>query len=299
MGYVYLFTAVFFGLVKGYLGKRISDKTPTAKNSVLTNLIRMFFCIVVGFVFVLFDGGIGALAVSNEVVLVALGAGVATSLFIVSWLLSVRCSAYMSVEAFIAFGVLVPIVLSAVFYGETVSASQVIGLVLLLLAVVAMSVYSNQIKRGFSLKSLLLLTLTGLSAGLTDFTQKIFVNASHGAGATAFNFYAYVFSAIVLGATFLLWRSGENDKLSAVTRDKKKIAFIAVMAICLFCNSFFKTLSAGLLDAVLLYPLCQGLALAFSLLMSTVLFKEKLKPVCIVGICVMFVGMLFINVISF
>ena len=299
MGYLYLFTAVAFGLTKGYLGKRISDKTPTARNSVMTNLIRMAFCIAVGLVFVLFDGTGSSFIPNANVALIALLAGVSTVLFIVSWLLSVRESAYMSVEAFIALGVLVPTLMSAVFYSETIKASQIVGLVLLLVAVVAMSVYSGQIKKKFSIKSALLLTLTGLSAGLTDFTQKMYVNSAPNVGASAFNLYVYLFSALILGAILLVWKKGANDVGEAPFKDRKKILFIAIMAVCLFCNSFFKTLAAGKLDAVLLYPLTQGSALILSLVMSTVVFKEKLKPVCIIGMSVMFVGLLFINVISF
>ena len=299
MGYLYLFTAVAFGLTKGYLGKRISDKTPTVKNSITTNLIRMVFCIVVGLIFALCEGGLGGLVPETSVLLVALGAGVATCAFIVSWLLSVRESAYMSVEAFIAMGVLVPTICSAIFYGESVGTSQIIGLTLLLVAVVVMSAYSGQVKKGFSIKSILLLTFTGLSAGLTDFLQKVYVNTAHVTGASAFNLYVYVFSAVILGVVSLLLKGERSDGPRGMLADRKKVVFIAIMAVCLFCNSFFKTLAAGLLDAVLLYPLSQGSALILSLVMSTALFKEKLKPTCIAGMCIMFLGLIFINVIKF
>lgn len=301
MGYLYLFTAVAFGLTKGFLGKKISNKTPTVRSSVMTNLVRMLFCIAVGLAFALFEikGQISALLVNGNVALIALGAGAATCVFIVSWLLSVRESAYMSVEAFIAMGVLVPTLLSALVYGEAVGASQIIGLVLLLVAVFAMSVYSGQIKGKFTFKSAALLTCTGVSAGLTDFLQKVYVNAPSGVGASTFNLYLYVFSAILLAAVLLVWKKSKADIEPGPSMDRKKLLFIAIMAVCLFCNSLFKTMAARFLPAVLLYPMCQGLALILSMLMSAFLFKERLKPVCIIGISVMFVGLLFINVISF
>ena len=78
-----------------------------------------------------------------------------------------------------------------------------------------------------------------------------------------------------------------------------KILYIAIMAVFLFANTYFKTLAASILDSVMLYPLSQGLSLLLSLIMSAVFFKEKIKPISITGITVLFVGLLFINVIKF
>ena len=57
MGYLFLFLSVLSGSVKGFFGKKISDMTADFKSAVLSNLIRMLFCIPIGFLFVLFDGG--------------------------------------------------------------------------------------------------------------------------------------------------------------------------------------------------------------------------------------------------
>ena len=42
-----------------------------------------------------------------------------------------------------------------------------------------------------------------------------------------------------------------------------------------------------------------GTAIILSLTMSTLFFKEKIKPLCIVGLIVLFAGLLFLNVITF
>ncbi len=69
------------------------------------------------------------------------------------------------------------------------------------------------------------------------------------------------------------------------------------MALCLFANSFFKTLAAQHLSSVLLYPLLQGSALILSTIMSAVFFKEKLTAKCIVGIVIAFIGLIIINML--
>ena len=48
-------------------------------------------------------------------------------------------------------------------------------------------------------------------------------------------------------------------------------------------------------DAVKLYPLSQGCAVTFSLLMAAFLFKERINARCIVGVVLSFVGLLLIN----
>ncbi len=74
-------------------------------------------------------------------------------------------------------------------------------------------------------------------------------------------------------------------------------ALFVVMAICLFLNSYFKTLAAEYLDTVLLYPLNQGLALVLSTVMATALFREKLTTKAIFGILTAFAGLIIINLI--
>ena len=70
-----------------------------------------------------------------------------------------------------------------------------------------------------------------------------------------------------------------------------------MMGICLFLNSYFKTLAAHYIDAAQLYPLCQGLSLIFSSLMATFLLKEKLDFRGTVGIAVAFGALLVINLL--
>jgi multidrug transporter EmrE-like cation transporter len=69
------------------------------------------------------------------------------------------------------------------------------------------------------------------------------------------------------------------------------------MALCLFANSYFKTLAAARLDAVLMYPLNQGAALILSSAMASLLFREKLTAKAIAGIVLAFAGLVIINLL--
>lgn len=311
MGYLFLVISVFSGSVKGFFGKKVSNQTAGLKSAALANFIRMLFCIPIGFMFVLFDGGVSSLLVEKEVLLVALFAGVSTSVFIASWLLAIQKSAYTAMDAFLSMGILVPIVLSAIFYKEKVMLSQIIGLVLLLCAVIVMSLYNKQVKAKLSIGSILLLFVVSVTNGLADFSQKVFVYTSPNASASVFNFYTYIVSAVVLFILFICIKDKPSESIGLQEEgvsatepkknmlDKQKLLYIAIMAFALFSYSYFKTLAAGRLSAAELYPLSQGLSMLFSLVMASVLFKEKIKPLTIIGMVVLFTGLLFINFIVF
>jgi drug/metabolite transporter (DMT)-like permease len=141
----------------------------------------------------------------------------------------------------------------------------------------------------------MLLLLCGVSNGIADFSQKLFMKQIPNGSAFVFNFYTYVFASLVLIAFLVLKRKTANTTNPA---DFKKIfTYILIMAICLFANSYFKTLAAQYLDAINLYPLNQGSAVVLSLLMSSILFKEKITAKCIIGIALSFVALLMINLL--
>lgn len=308
MGYLFVALALLSGGIKAFCGKKISGKTPTIKNAILTNFIRMLFCIVFGFLFVLAVDGVSALKMDTMAILLALGGSLATCIFLVSWLLAMRKNAYMTVEAFVLASMLVPVLLKLALYGEKVGVFQWIGLAILLFSVWLMSIYNNQTKGKLTAVGFALLLVVCLGNGLNSFTQNVFKTEFSMQSAAAFNFYVYVFSAALLGVTFLCIKEkptveAEREKVGKdLTEkeplfDKTKLLFIAIMAIFLFCNSYFITLANGYLPAVKLNPLLNVSALLVGLFISVVFFKEKLKTVSVIGVCLMVLGVIFINVL--
>ncbi|MBO6263540.1 MAG: EamA family transporter, partial [Clostridia bacterium] len=291
MGYLFLIISVISGATKGFFAKKVSDRTNDLKSAVISNLIRMVFCIPIGLLFILAEGNGINLLISYKDLLISAFGGVVTSIFIVSWLLAVRKTAYTTIDAFLSMGIFVPILLSLVLYKENISLSQIIGLLLLIFAVMLMSVYSNKNKQKLTIKTLILLIITGVACGLADFSQKMFNYSNSEISASVFNFYIYVFSAITLAITLPFFKNNKKSETEECQKsiDKIKLLYIAIMAVFLFANTYFKTLAANILDSVMLYPLSQGLSLLLSLIMSALFFKEKIKPISIIGITVLFV----------
>ncbi len=296
MGYLWLALALFAGVTKGYCGKRTSGYVNQFRDAVLANTIRMGFCVLFGFLLTVAQNGSASLRVDGTTLLISAISGVCSAAFVVSWLICVKKSAYMMMDVFLMMGAVIPLLGSSIQFGESIKLTQWLGLGILLAAVLLMCSYNNSIKERITPAALALLLLCGASSGLADFAQKLFVEYSPWVSAAVFNFYTYLWAGIVLVGYYLI--TGINGSAPTdITGLKKMMVFIPIMALCLFANSFFKTLAAEYLPAAQMYPLSQGAALILSSIMSAVLFKEKLTAKCIAGLILAFAALLIINLL--
>lgn len=304
MGYLFLGIALLSGVTKGYCGKRTSGYVTEFRDSLLVNLIRMAICTVISFLVLAVSGDLHALAVDRTTLVITALSGITTSVFVTTWLLSVRKGAYMLVDVFLMLGVLVPI-LCSFSLGESMTLRQGIGFAILLCAVLLMCSYQKATKGKMTFLALVLLTVCGVANGLTDFSQKLFIRHAENASVAVFQLYTYVFAAVTLLLIYLL--SGLRKKATLATQDeqdapakRKKfplamVGFILVMAICLYLNSYFKTQAADYLTASRLYPLDRGGSLILSTAMAALFFKEKPTLTGILGVALAFVALLTIN----
>ena len=300
MGYLFLAVSVFSGAVKGFCGKKTSSYVSGSRDAVLANLIRMLLCSAIGFIFLLAGRNLNAIVPDGRLLPVAALSGVTTSVFVICWLIAVRKSAYMMLDVFLMPGVVVTLILSNLFFGEAVRPMQWLGIAVLFVAVLLMCGYNNSFKAKISPASFMLLILCGLANGLTDFSQKLFVRQAPDTPISVFNFYTYLFSAAVLLLAYIIAaaKAKRTEPVAPTQNHIRQIfGYIAVMSVCLFLYSYFKTKAAGLLDAVLLYPLSQGCSIVLSTVMAAVFFREKLTPKGLIGIVTAFFGLILINLL--
>lgn len=295
MGYLFLLIALLAGVTKGYCGKKTSGYTNSLRDATLANIIRMMLCILIGFLLIIITGDLKKLIPSRDMLLISLLCGASTAVFVVTWLISVKKGAYMMLDIFLMLGVLIPLIASNFFFNEVIKPSQWIGIVILLVAVGIMCSYNNSIKAKITPFSLVLLIICGIANGIADFSQKLFAKCILDGSAAVFNFYTYVFAALILIVSVFV--TGKTELTGGELNIKKFFSYILIMAFCLFANSYFKTLASGYLNAVLLYPLNQGCSLILSAIMSAVLFKEKITIKAVIGIFTAFIGLLIINLL--
>ena len=299
MGYLFLALALLFGLIKVYCGKKSSYVADCFINAIIINTVRMLTCFFIGTVIALATGIETFFFEQPKVVLIALLSGVSIVCFTVRWLMSVNSSAYMLVEVFVMAGVFVPVILCRIFYGESISILQTIAGIMLVIAVYCMCSCGEKAKVRISFNRFFLLIICAISSGMSDFFQKVYVNEYENLNIALFNVYTYLFAAIILLAVYIVFKLKEKEKYklnSPIIVIKPIFYYVLIMAGCLFLNSYFKTLSSKHLDAVLIYPLNQGLAVVCSFIMSATLFKEKINAKGIAGIIIALIAVILINV---
>lgn len=301
MGYLFVFVALMFGVTKGFCGKKTSGALVNTSDAMLVNTVRMLACIFVGILITVLQGDIVSLVPTPAFILISALSGISTAVFTVTWLLSVKQGAYMMVDVFLMIGVILPLLLCKFIYGEDIALLQWLGIFILVIAGYVMCTYNVSIKGKMSPKALFLLALCALANGITDFSQKMFTRELPLGNVASFNLYTYLFAGLTLTICFFVFRRYEKN-MAKLESPKKIITpiigYIAVMAVCLFLNSYFKTLAAHHLDATRIYPLSQGGSVVLSMVMSAVFFKEKINMRCIVGVILSFVALIMINVLA-
>lgn len=296
MGYLFLAVALLCGSTKGYCGKKASTLLHGYTGSTAGNLMRISACIVISFILVVTCGQLSGLGLSLPALGVCALSGLSTAAFSILWMVCVRKSAYMMLDVFIAAGMLVPLILCNFFYQEQISLLQWVGVALTLLAVLIMCSYNNTIKAKLTLPGLLLLLMTGLFNGTTDFSQKMIVKSFPEVSNVVFNFYTYLFAVVVLLIAFVFLRlrfPGEGGDLAVGL--KKALPLLLIMAATLFGSNFFKTEAAKHLDAAVLFPLTHGCTLILSSAMAALFFKEKITWKSVLGLSLIFAAMIIIN----
>ena len=294
LGYLFLSLSLVSGAIKGFCGKKISGFAVNIRSAVLLNLCRMFICILLSLAFIIVTGDIKKLNFDAPIILTSALSGVGISVFVVSWLIAVRKSAYMMIDVFLMLGTLVPIICGGFMFGERIDLKQIAGFTILLLAVLIMCSYNNEIKIKLPAKTVGLLIVCGFANGVMSAAQKIFARHDSFSPVSVFNLYTYVFAFLFLTVFYALMPKNVRVKFD---RDgtKNPVLYLLVMALSLMLNSYFITLAAAYLDSVRLYPLTQGGALIISTFMASVFFKEKLTLRAVFGILLSFAALLMIN----
>ena len=295
MGYLFLSISLLAGATKGYCGKKMGSFAVNLQSTVLLNLLRMSLCIAFGILLVLGYDHVNYLTLNSKVLMISALSGISTSLFVGTWLISVKKSAYMMIDVFLMLGTLIPMISGYLIFGETISLNQWVGFFILIIAVIIMCSYNNSIKTKITTHSFLLLIICGCANGLTEFSQKMFVRELPDVPISIFNLYTYIFSAVTLAVVYVFILS--KDKPQFDKGSQSKYVYILIMSVALIINSYFKTKAAAHLNSAQLYPLNQEMALILSTLMTSVFFKEKLTIKCIIGIFIAFIGLLVMNLL--
>lgn len=217
----------------------------------------------------------------------ALGFGVINGvLYLVSFLLlqlnTARHGIVLS-SIFMKLGLLVPIVLSVLFFNEAPSAIQTAGFITAVTAIILIN-----LKKGSSIKnfgiSLILLLLFGGSA---DAMSKVYEYMGPQALTNQFLFYTFVTSFIICLALVILRR--ERPAI-------KDILFGAVIGIPNFFSSKFLISALTTIPAVVTYPTFSVATILLVTLVGVMAFKEKLTKIQWLALSLIIISLILLNI---
>lgn len=296
VGYAWIAAALLCGAIKGFCGKKAGAFIRNIGDAAFLSLVRMVLCVGIGCIV---SGGFGAKVPSSIFLGVSAIGGIFNALFIITWLLTVRENAYMTVDVFLTAGSFLPAVGSALLFGEPISPANGVGFFLLLTAVIVMALYGKKVKGRLGVKNLVPLVLAGVFEGGVGLSQQLYKYlCREGQGNDRlYNLYVYLFSAIFLLTVFIVFCIQGKSVRECFHHAAGALPLTAVMAACLFAYSLFQTMAStvGNVPSAALYPVLKGGGMLLSCAMAVLFFRERITVSGALGCVLAFSAMIVMN----
>ena len=189
---------------------------------------------------------------------------------------------------FSKLGVIIPTAMGFIFFSETPSLVQILGILVAIVAIVVINYQKgdSEVKSGAKVQAagLLLLLLVG---GLCDSTSKVFESIGDRKDDDRFMFFIFLFAGIFT--------------LVPLIRSKKKIDLTtAICGIIIGIPNYFVTrfLLKALTEmpSFIVYPTYSVGTVILISLMSRIFFKEKLNKQQLIGVGLILVALVMLNI---
>lgn len=318
MVYVFVLIALLSLTVKGYCGKKTSIYAENTGDSFLFNLLRMIFCVGIGLAVIFAETAQHDLNPEKNMLLICLFAGASNAVFLIAWLLAVQRNAMVTVDVTLTVGSIIPAGLCAWLFGESLSWSKMLGFLLIILAAVILSGYHRETGKKRTLAGVLLLLSAAIGDGLSGFSQQLYKQYYTENGRYAqtiyypnsiYQFYTFVFSALILLTVFVLYACRRYFKMPSrhilpyiketLRPLAKPLPYIFVMAVCLFASNYFQTMAASKygMPSQILYPFLKGGCLITVNITAMLFFGERPTKRSILGSLTALAGMIAMNIL--
>ena len=309
--YVAILIANGGNALKQYAMKNCGRRAPGGFNSICINFGRCIICFLVSLVFWLIVGMGGADATGNVVTVLA-GIGSAVSLF--AWILASGFIPMSLIEIFNTFGSLVfPLILAPYIYnGDSVSLIQWLGCAALVVSVllfidlplkkrdeVDKPEPKNSIGLGVKI-GIVLASAVGTGAGTLFQKYYVLNTVETGKGSMEyFNMLSFVVMIAFFALGFLWYaltkRAEISDENGRILLPYKRVwTFIIMAAVGLYICQYFSGIASKLPSAVY-FPLTKGVAIAETVLLDTLVFKDKLTLKRVASLVFVVISVVLVN----
>lgn len=256
---------------------------PKVKNTMVLFLSNYTVCSLTSLYFM---GG-QPLIPAGEGVGFAAGLGIIGGiLFLVSFALlrlNIRKNGVVLASIFMKLGVLVPLVMAIVFFGEKPGFIQILGFVLAVAAIILINLESGTASAAGNTGLLLLLLLLG---GLADSFVNIYDKVGVPAWKDHFLFYIFLSAGILCLITALIQRqrTGIADVLFGI-----------LVGIPNYFSSRFLLLALSHVPAIVAYPVYNVATIVLISLTGVLVFREKLSHRKMAGIAMILLALVLLN----
>lgn len=209
---------------------------------------------------------------------------VAGALYLLGFVLlqrSIRKNGMVLSSLFMKLGLLVPIVMSLVFFRELPSILQCVGFLLAVVAIVLINLQKGA--RGFTAGLLILL----LAGGSCDAISKVYEQLGNPVLSDQFLFFTFFFAFIL--CTALVLRQKE-------TPGKQELLFGLLIGIPNFFSAKFLLAALTRMNAVVVYPTFSVATLLVVTLTGLFLFKERLSKQQWIALGMILLALIALNI---
>ena len=188
--------------------------------------------------------------------------------------------------------------LSGIFWNETISFMQMIGIVLMVICIL-FSVDKDNSQKKMSTKWLVYSLASSVLNGVAGILQKIHQTSPYKDETTIY-VVAAMSAMVLLGAVMLIAAKarGKNSRESTITFDFKKASHILIPVSAGVALSFCHVINlnlVGRLDAAVFFPIGNICPLVLTTFAAMILFKERLSARRWVGIAIGILSTLFVS----
>ena len=196
---------------------------------------------------------------------------------------SVKKSGVVLSSVFMKLGMLVPLVLSVILFGETPTLIQIIGFVLAIIAIIMINQDGKEKGRASILNLILLLLLGGSAEGMS----KVFEEVGSSALSAQFLFYT-VASALVLCLFFMLAKHQKIGKNEAI--------YGVLVGVPNFFSAKFVLRALAHIPAIIVFPSFAVATILTVSLVGVLVFKERLSRLGWSAVGIIIVTLALLNI---
>lgn len=291
MGYLFILLSVLANAVKGYCTKQVSNAIVKVRDAIHFNLIRNALCCVIAALFFFLEAESKLWIVTPAEFWICFISGGAMAALVVSWALAIKTDAYMLVTACASGSFIIPCILGLFLLNERFTLFKFVSFIAIIVALFFLLRYNFSIKGKLGKKQIFLLALVLVSQGLNQTMQKLYVHYITYKGASCYTLYSFIFATILLFFVTIFLKSPKDPQQHPLIRGN--LTYIVLMSLGLFGASYFQTLAAASVDAIILYPMVNALSLIAGSVMANLFFKERISRDSVFGVIFVLAALIF------